>query len=65
MTDRKDIPSLSDLQRNQRLLDLATHASAIAGIQRGLLGMYAGTGQDAEEAFASLEHELEILPVVD
>lgn len=30
------------------------------GIQRGLQGMYAGTGEDAEDAFASLERELGI-----
>jgi hypothetical protein len=44
----------------QKLLDLAAHASAIVGIQRGLQGMYQGTGDDAEEAFASLERELGI-----
>lgn len=44
----------------QRLLDLAESAAAIVGIQRGLLGMYAGTGRAAEEVFASLEEELEI-----
>jgi PHD/YefM family antitoxin component YafN of YafNO toxin-antitoxin module len=44
----------------QKLLDLAAHASAIVGIQRGLQGMYQGTGEDAEEAFASLERELGI-----
>lgn len=38
-----------------------TQAAAIAGIQRGLRGMYEGTGQDAEEAFASLERELGIV----
>lgn len=44
----------------QRLLDLAAHAAAIVGIQRGLQGMYAGTGEDADDAFASLERELGI-----
>ncbi len=44
----------------QTLLDPAAHASAIAGIQRGLQGMYQGTGEDAEDAFASLERELGI-----
>lgn len=44
----------------QRLLDLAENAAAIVGIQRGLMGMYAGTGEDAEDAFASLEHALGI-----
>jgi hypothetical protein len=34
------------------------HAAAIVGIQRGLQGMYEGTGEDADEAFASLEREL-------
>ena len=42
----------------QKLVDLASHASAIVGIQRGLQGMYDGTGQDSEEAFAALEREL-------
>lgn len=42
-----------------RLLNLA-NAAAIVGIQRGLLGMYAGTGEDAEDTFASLERELGI-----
>lgn len=44
----------------QKLLDVAAEASAIVGIQRGLQGMYDGTGEDAEEAFASLERELGI-----
>lgn len=44
----------------QKLLDLASDAAAIVGIQRGLQGMYAGTGADAEDTFASLEHELGI-----
>lgn len=44
----------------QRLLDLAADAAAIVGIQRGLQGMYAETGEDADDAFASLEHELGI-----
>jgi hypothetical protein len=44
----------------QKLLDLAAHASTIVGIQRGLQGMYQGTGEDAEEAFALLERELGI-----
>jgi hypothetical protein len=39
---------------------LAAHASTIAGIQRGLQGMYEGTGEDAEDAFASLEREFGI-----
>jgi len=47
----KDIHSLSDFQRN---------AASIVGIQRGLQGMYDGTGEDAEDAFASLERELGI-----
>lgn len=53
---------IQDAQAYQRLLDLAANAAAIVGIQRGLQGMYAGTGEDAEDAFASLEHELEIPP---
>ncbi len=44
----------------QKLLDLAAHASAIVGIQRGLQGMYQGTGEDAEDTFALLERELGI-----
>jgi hypothetical protein len=44
----------------QKLLDLAANAAAIVGIQRGLQGMYAGTGEDADDAFASLERELGI-----
>jgi hypothetical protein len=44
----------------QKLLDLAANASAIVGIQRGLQGMYEGTGDDAEDVFASLERELGI-----
>lgn len=44
----------------QRLLDLAANAAAIVGIQRGLQGMYDGTGEDAEDTFASLERELGI-----
>lgn len=44
----------------QKLLDLAANAAAIVGIQRGLQGMYQGTGEDADEAFASLERELGI-----
>jgi hypothetical protein len=36
------------------------NAAAIVGIQRGLQGMYEGTGEDAEDAFASLERELGI-----
>lgn len=44
----------------QRLLDLAANAAAIVGIQRGLQGMYDGTGEDADDAFASLEREFGI-----
>jgi len=44
----------------QKLIDLAANAAAIVGIQRGLQGMYEGTGEDAEDAFASLERELGI-----
>jgi prevent-host-death family protein len=46
----------------QRLVELAANAAAIVGIQRGLQGMYGGTGEEAEDAFASLEHELGIPP---
>jgi PHD/YefM family antitoxin component YafN of YafNO toxin-antitoxin module len=44
----------------QKLLDVVARATAIVGIQRGLQGMYDGTGEDAEDAFASLERELGI-----
>jgi len=44
----------------QRLLDMVANAAAIVSIQRGLQGMHAGTGKDAEETFASLERELGI-----
>ena len=44
----------------QKLLDLAANAAAIVGVQQGLQGMYEGTGEDAEDAFASLERELGI-----
>jgi hypothetical protein len=42
----------------QRLLDLVANAGAIIGTERGLQGMYEGTGEDADEAFAALEREL-------
>lgn len=51
---------VQDAEAYQRLLDLAANAAAIVGIQRGLQGMYAGTGQDAEDAFRSLEDDLDI-----
>ncbi len=51
---------VQDARAYQRLLDLAANAAAIVGIQRGLHGMYSGTGEDADEAFASLERELGI-----
>jgi len=38
----------------------SANAAAISGIRRGLQGMYDGTGEDAEDAFASLERELGI-----
>lgn len=43
------------------ILDQASHAAAIAGIQRGLQSMYAGTGENANSAFALFEHQLGIL----
>lgn len=43
-----------------KLLALAANAAAIAGVQRGLQGMHAGTGEHAEDAFVLLEHELGI-----
>lgn len=51
---------VQDAEAYQRLVDLATNAAAIVGIQRGLQGMYAGTGEDAEDAFRSLERDLDI-----
>jgi hypothetical protein len=44
----------------QKLLDVAANAAAIIGIQRGLQGIDAGTGEDVEDAFASLQRELGI-----
>jgi hypothetical protein len=44
----------------QKLLNLAANAAAIVGIQRGLQGIGEGTGEDAADAFASLERELGI-----
>ena len=44
----------------QKLLDTVAHAATIIGIQRGLEGMYAGTGESAEDAFASIEAEFGI-----
>lgn len=41
-----------------KLLDRAASAAAIAGIQRGLQSMYAGTGESADVVFAALEDEL-------
>jgi PHD/YefM family antitoxin component YafN of YafNO toxin-antitoxin module len=51
---------VQDAEAYQKLLDLAANAAAIIGIQRGLQGMHAGTGEDAEDAFSSLERELGI-----
>ena len=44
----------------QKLLDWAANAAATVGIQRGLQGVEAGTGEAAEDAFASLEREVGI-----
>ena len=44
----------------QKLLDLAANAAAIVAIQRGLNGVEAGTGEAAEDPFASLEREFGI-----
>lgn len=49
---------VQDAEAYQQLLDLAAHAEAIVGIQRGLKGMYEGTGENAESAFESLRREL-------
>jgi hypothetical protein len=43
-----------------RPLSAEASAAAIKGIQRGLHGMDKGSGEDAEDAFASLERELRI-----
>ena len=53
---------IQDAEAYQRLVDLAANAEAIVGIQRGLAGMYAGTGEDADDALASIERELGIPP---
>lgn len=37
----------------------------VQGIERGLRGMYAGTGVDAEDAFRSMECDLKIPPTRD
>jgi hypothetical protein len=42
------------------LTEVHYDSAAIVGIQRGLQGMYEGTGEDVEDAFASLERELGI-----
>jgi hypothetical protein len=44
----------------QKLLDVVAEAASVIGVHRGLQGMHAGTGEDAEDAFASLERELGI-----
>ena len=51
---------IQNAEAYQKLLDLAANAGAILGIQRGLQGMFEGTGEDADDAFASLERELGI-----
>lgn len=51
---------VQDAEAYQELLDLAAHAQAIVGIQRGLRGMYEGTGEDVDTAFDSLRRELGI-----
>lgn len=51
---------IQSVEAYQRLLDIAMNGGAIAGVQRGLMGMHAGTGEDADEAFAALERELGI-----
>lgn len=44
----------------RKLVEIAGSAAALIGIHRGLQGVYAGTGDDAVDAFASLERELGI-----
>lgn len=56
--DRSSSLSSSTPDAGQSLPDFVAHAFAIVGIQRGLQGMYQGTGEDAEDTFASLEREL-------
>ncbi len=48
----------------QKLLDVVANAASIIGVHRGIQSMYAGTGENAEDAFASLERELGILEQV-
>lgn len=48
----------------RKVLDLVPYASAIAGVQRGLQGIGEGTGEDAEDAFTSLERELGIVELM-
>jgi hypothetical protein len=49
---------MTPAEAHNKLLDLAANSAAIRGIQRGLQGMYEATGEDVEDAFASLEREL-------
>src|SRR5690606_30318419 len=51
---------VQDAESYQRLVDLAAEAAAIVGIQRGLLGLHSGSGEEAEDTFATLERELGI-----
>jgi hypothetical protein len=51
---------VQDAEAYQQLLDLAAHAAAIVGIQRGLRGMYEGTGDEVEPVFESLRKDLGI-----
>ena len=51
---------VQDAEAYQQLLDVAAHAAAIVGIQRGLRGMYEGSGEEVDAAFESLRKELGI-----
>lgn len=62
MFNFEEMSSLSAFQRNRRahLEHLRETAAAIGGIHRGLQVMYEGTGEVADDAFESLERDLEI-----
>lgn len=51
---------VQDAEAYQRLADLAVHAQAIVGIQRGLKGMYQATGEDVESTFELLRRDLDV-----
>jgi len=53
-------PMVQQVEGCERPLDLAATAAAIVGIQSGLQGMYAGTGENVDDAFSSLALELAV-----